>query len=62
MRTATEERHSDLTDYLGAAVIIMATTFGPGVAWLLGLSFRHCRLHTPAATPRQERNRAAREV
>jgi hypothetical protein len=35
--TATEERHSDLTDYLGAAVIIMATTFGPGVAWLLGL-------------------------
>ena len=37
MRTAAEERHSDLTDCLGAAVIIMATTFGPGVAWLLGL-------------------------
>jgi hypothetical protein len=37
MRTATQERDSGLTDYLGAAVIIMATTFGPGVAWLLGL-------------------------
>jgi hypothetical protein len=37
MRTATQERHSGLTDTLGAAVIIMATTFGPGVAWLLGL-------------------------
>jgi len=37
MRTATQERDSGLTDYLGAAVIIMAATFGPGVAWLLGL-------------------------
>jgi hypothetical protein len=30
-------RPSALTDYIGATVIVMAVTFGPGVAWLLGL-------------------------
>jgi hypothetical protein len=30
-------RPSALTDYVGAAVIVMAVAFGPGVVWLLGL-------------------------
>jgi hypothetical protein len=35
--TTLAETDYALTDYLGATVIIMAITFGPAVAWLLGL-------------------------
>lgn len=37
MHNAPAARPSALTDTVGATVIIMAMTFGPGVAWLLGL-------------------------
>ncbi len=35
MRNAPEVHNSPLTDYLTAAVIIMAITFGPAVVWML---------------------------
>jgi hypothetical protein len=37
MQNAAAARPSALTEYLGAMVITMAITFGPVVAWLLGL-------------------------
>ena len=37
MHEAAAARPSALTDYVGAADIAMAITFGPGVAWFIGL-------------------------
>jgi len=37
MHDSASARSSALTDYLGATVMIMAITFGPVVAWFLGL-------------------------
>jgi hypothetical protein len=37
MHNAADMRHSAVTDYVAAAVVVMAIAFGPVVAWLLGL-------------------------
>jgi hypothetical protein len=37
MHNAADMHHSAVTDYVAAAVVVMAIAFGPVVVWLLGL-------------------------